>query len=152
MNSTRTNASMLCINITPKFVRIRRGVAFSTNNSSSLRNCRRRQTSSNAERGTTKTQRLPLRNQKLLMILRRAMMMGRWEAIWVVVDVVTFPLQPIGFLRGEPSSLPRRTTKTTSSVVVVVVVLNLKVVSARSTIPRSSSKKNNNNNNNSEKG
>ena len=65
MHSTRTNASMLCINITPKFVRIRRGVALSTN-SSSLRNCRRvvqTTSSSKAERGTTKTQRL-LRNQK----------------------------------------------------------------------------------------
>ena len=63
MNSTRTNASMLCINITPKFVRIRRGVALSTH-SSSLRNCQI--LSSNAERGT-KTQRLLLSgNQKLV--------------------------------------------------------------------------------------
>jgi len=58
--SSKLNASMLCINITPKFVRIRRGVALSTH--SSLRNCRR-QTSSNAQRGT-KTQRL--RNKKLI--------------------------------------------------------------------------------------
>jgi hypothetical protein len=65
MHSTRTNASMLCINITPKFVRIRRGVAFSTH-SSSLRNCRQI-LSSNAERGT-KTQRLLLLsgNKKLV--------------------------------------------------------------------------------------
>ena len=63
MHSTRTNASMLCINITPKFVRIRRGVALSTH-SSSLRNCQI--LSSNAERGT-KTQRLLLSgNQKLV--------------------------------------------------------------------------------------
>ena len=59
MNSTRTNASMLCINITPKFVRIRRGVALSTN--SSLRCCRK---TIHAERGT-QTQRL-LNNQKLI--------------------------------------------------------------------------------------